>query len=215
LGQEDKALALLEHFKELSIKQYVNPRIFLNAYIGMGDLDKAFESLEQMLKERSPYIMDKVLPALKQEIEGILRDSSENLSSLSRPNFNKLLDEKFTEKGWESQPSVFDERGDPSAKMDFMKERLGIEVGLGHASFIGIDLLKFQIASYSGLDKIDVGVYIVTTKNFQKTMKREFDQNWEGSLSVIICQYLAQGRYAIDLPLESYPKTGLVKKVVF
>jgi len=38
--------------------------------------------------------------ALKQEIEGILRDSSENLASLSRPNFNKLLDEKFTAKGW-------------------------------------------------------------------------------------------------------------------
>ena len=67
--------------------------------------------------------------------------------------------------------------------MDFMKERIGIEVGFGHASFIGIDLLKFQIASYSGLDKIDIGIYIVTTKNFQKTMKNEFQQNWEGSLS--------------------------------
>jgi hypothetical protein len=55
--------------------------------------------------------------------------------------------------------------------MDFLKERIGIEVGFGHASFIGIDLLKFQVASYSALDKIDVGVYVVTTAKFQKFMK--------------------------------------------
>jgi hypothetical protein len=47
----------------------------------------------------------------------------------------------------------------------------------------GIDLLKFQVASYSSLDKIDVGVYIVSTQNFQKRMKKEFKQNWEGSLT--------------------------------
>ena len=106
--------------------------------------------------------------SLKQEIEAVLTNSGIDIPSLSRPQFNKVLDDLFVEKGWESQPSVFDERGDPSAKMDFLKERVGIEVGFGHASFIGIDLLKFQIASYSGLDKIDVGVYIVTTRNFQK-----------------------------------------------
>jgi hypothetical protein len=81
-------------------------------------------------------------------------------------------------KGWISQPSVFDEAGDPSAKMDFLKERVGVEVGFGHASFIGIDLLKFQVASYSNLDKIDVGIYIITTKNFQKHMKEVYNQNY-------------------------------------
>jgi hypothetical protein len=54
----------------------------------------------------------------------------------------------------------------PTAKMDFLKERIGIEVAFGHSSFIGIDLLKFQVASYSGLSKIDIGLYIVTTNNF-------------------------------------------------
>ena len=44
------------------------------------------------------------------------------------------------------------------AKMDFLKDRIGIEVEFGHSSFIGIDLLKFQISSYSELDKIDVDV---------------------------------------------------------
>jgi hypothetical protein len=57
---------------------------------------------------------------------------------------------------------------DPAAKLDFLKERIGIEVAFGHASFIGIDILKFQISSYSSLDRIDLGVYIVTAKNFQR-----------------------------------------------
>ena len=39
--------------------------------------------------------------------------------------------------------------------MDFLKERIGVEVGFGHASFIGIDL--FEISSFvilcSGQDR--------------------------------------------------------------
>ena len=129
-------------------------------------------------------------------------DSTIDISSLSRPQFNSVLKELFTKKGWENQPSVFDEPGDPSAKMDFLKERIGVEVGFGHASFIGIDLLKFQVASYSGLDRIDVGVYIVTTKNFQKQMKRNHNQNWEGSLSFEkITRYLPHFKSAIQVPI--------------
>lgn len=139
---------------------------------------------------------------LKQEIEEILTDQNTDLSSLSRPNFNSLLKERFIEKGWESQPSVFNEPKDPSAKMDFLKKRIGVEVGFGHASFVGIDLLKFQVASYSGLDKIDVGVYIVTTKQFQKKMKKEYGKNWEGSLSYEkVVRYLPHFRSAIQLPI--------------
>ena len=37
--------------------------------------------------------------ALKQEIEDILTDSSIGVPSLSRPNFNRLLEEKFVSKG--------------------------------------------------------------------------------------------------------------------
>jgi len=140
--------------------------------------------------------------ALKQEIEKIFTNPSVDISSLSRPQFNKILEERFVDKGWKSQPPVFDEPKDPTAKMDFLKERVGIEVGFGHASFIGIDLLKFQVASYSGLDKIDVGVYIVTTKNFQKRMKKEYGKNWEGSLSFEkVVKYLPHFKSAIQLPI--------------
>ncbi|MCJ7631293.1 restriction endonuclease [Candidatus Bathyarchaeota archaeon] len=111
--------------------------------------------------------------SLKQEMESILTNSSIDISSLSRPYFNELLRKLFVAKGWEDQPPVFNEPNDPSAKMDFLKERIGVEVGFGHASFIGIDLLKFQVASYSGLDKIDVGVYVVTTHTFQTKMKSQ------------------------------------------
>jgi Restriction endonuclease BglII len=79
--------------------------------------------------------------AIKQEIESVITDPKTDISSLSRPGFNKKLDELFVAKGWESQPPVFHEKGDPSARMDFLKERVGIEVEFGHASFIGIDLL--------------------------------------------------------------------------
>ena len=88
--------------------------------------------------------------ALKQEIESILTDPSINIRSLSRPRFNEILKEKFASEGWESQPSVFNEPNDPSAKMDFLKERIGIEVGFGHACMLvvrsTVTLKSLQVA---------------------------------------------------------------------
>ena len=138
--------------------------------------------------------------ATKQEIESILTEEVE-LSTLTRPNFNKLLDGKFKKAGWQCQPPVFDEANDPSAKMDFLKERIGIEVAFGHSSFIGIDLLKFQVSSYSSLDKIDVGIYVVTTKHFQHEMMKQ-NVNWDGSLSYEkVVKYLPYFKSAIQLPI--------------
>ena len=115
---------------------------------------------------------------------------------------DQAISKKFISKGWQSQPPVFDEANDPAAKMDFLKERIGIEVGFGHSSFIGIDLLKFQVASYSSLDKIDVGVYVVTTHNFQIKIMKEYKQNWEGSLSFEkVVRYLPHFKSAIQLPI--------------
>jgi hypothetical protein len=86
--------------------------------------------------------------------------------------------------------------------MDFSKERVGIEVGFGHASFIGIDLLKFQVSSYSALNRIDVGIYVVTTRHFQRALKTEFKQNWEGSLTFEkVVKYLPHFKSAIQVPI--------------
>jgi hypothetical protein len=60
--------------------------------------------------------------SIKQEIEDTLTDPKTDLKLLSRPNFNAILDSKFVLKGWQSQPPVFDEPSDPTAKMDFLKE---------------------------------------------------------------------------------------------
>jgi hypothetical protein len=140
--------------------------------------------------------------SLKQEIQNILTGLNPDLKTLSRPQFNQILRTCFTSKGWQDQPSVFNEPGDPTTKMDFLKERIVIEVGFGHASFLGIDLLKFQVGSYSGLDKFDVGVYIVTTHNFQKTMKNLHSQNWEGSLPFEkVTRYLPHLKSAIQVPV--------------
>jgi len=139
--------------------------------------------------------------ALKEQVENILTSLKGGFENLSRPRFNALLEERFSAQGWESQPLVFESKGDPAAKMDFLKERIGIEVEFGHSSFIGIDLLKFQIASYSGLDKIDVGVYIVTTRQFQKKM-RDYDNNWNGSLNFEkVVKYLPHFKSAIQVPI--------------
>jgi hypothetical protein len=140
--------------------------------------------------------------ALKQEIEEILTNPTTNITDLSRPKFNEILRKLFIDKGWESEAPLFDEPGDLHARLDYLKERVGIEVGFGHASFLGIDLLKFQVASYSGLDKIDVEVYIVTTKEFQKRMKKEFNKNWEGSLTFEkVVRYLPHFKSAIQVPI--------------
>jgi len=140
--------------------------------------------------------------SLKDEIERLLLDMTTDVRTLSRPRFNKVLEERFVACGWTSQPTVFDDPNDPGAKMDFLKERIGIEVGFGHASFIGIDLLKFQVSSYSALDKIDVGVYVVTTTRFQKFMKSNYNQNWEGSLTFEkVKRYLPHFKSAIQVPI--------------
>src|SRR5262245_4318452 len=153
----------------------------------------SFRFAEQVLNSRL---------ATKQEIEAVLLDASIQIPSLSRPAFNSVLDSLFVARGWERQPQVFDDPGDPSAKMDFMKDRVGIEVGFGHASFLGIDPLKFQVASYSALNKIDVGVYVTTTRGFQRCLHSEHKQNWEGSLTYEkVCKYLPYFKSAIQVPI--------------
>lgn len=140
--------------------------------------------------------------ALKREIESVLLDSTLDVQELSRPRFNQQLDLRFRRLGWEGQPQVFEASADPSAKMDFLKERIGIEVEFGHSSFLGIDVLKFQVASYSALNRIDLGVYVVTTNSFQKVMLNEYQQKWNGSLSYEkVCRYLPHFKSAIQVPI--------------
>ena len=67
--------------------------------------------------------------AIKEEILSVITDPAIDVTILSRPYFIKVLKDSFTKKGWQDRPSVFDDEDDPAAKMDFLKERVGIEVG--------------------------------------------------------------------------------------
>lgn len=157
------------------------------------------------LQRYSYRFADEVLNSMlatKKQVEQIVAEPETDLSILSRPGFNALLKGRFLAAGWQDQPLVFGDPEDPGAKMDFLKDRIGIEVGFGHASFLGIDLLKFQVGSYSGLDRIDVGIYIVTTARFQKAMKSLYNQNWEGSLTFEkVKRYLPHFKSAIQVPI--------------
>jgi len=140
--------------------------------------------------------------ALKNEMENVILKSCSDLSVLTRPNFNKILEENFVSCGWQSQAAVFPDEVHAYARLDFLKDRVGVEVQFGHASFIGIDLLKFQISSYSNLDNIDFGVYICTTKNLQNHLTSKYNLKWDGSLTFEkVINYLPHIKSAIQVPI--------------
>jgi len=114
---------------------------------------------------------------------------------LVRPQLNKKFEQEFAKRGWETQFRLFDDSASPMAKIDFMKSRVGVEVAFSHASFLGIDLLKFQVLSYAALDKIDVGVYIVPTSELPR-------RGFEGSVTFDkVKKYLPHLRSAIQVPV--------------
>lgn len=113
--------------------------------------------------------------ATKKEIENII--SSIRPGGYSRPKLNKVFENGFVSRNWQKQPQVFEEITDIVARIDYLKDRVGVEVAFSHSSFIGIDLLKFQTLSYSNLDKIDVGVYITVANEYRKRLQREYKEN--------------------------------------
>lgn len=139
--------------------------------------------------------------AQKLEIEQILYEACSDFSKLNRTEFNSILNCLFLAKGWEGQPRVSPDMKAYS-KFDFQKDRIAIEVQFGHSSFLGTDLLKFQMASYSNLNLIDFGVYITTTKAMQKFLSVQYGHNWSGSLNFEkVEKYLSYFKSAIQVPI--------------
>lgn len=139
--------------------------------------------------------------AQKSEIEQILYTACADLSQLNRRAFNAILNNLFLEKGWEGQSRVSPDMNAYS-KFDFQKDRIAVEVQFGHASFLGTDLLKFQMASYSNLNLIDFGVYITTTKAMQKLLTTQYGHYWDGSLNFEkVEKYLPYFKSAIQVPI--------------
>ncbi|MFH1821111.1 MAG: BglII/BstYI family type II restriction endonuclease [Methanobacteriota archaeon] len=118
-----------------------------------------------------------------------------------RTALNKFFEEEFLKRGWKGGHggvAVFDEKLAPKTKVDFLKDRIAIEVAFVHSDFLGNDLLKFQMMSYSHLNKIDVGVYIVATKELIQNPR----VNFEGSIDFEkVRKYLPEYRSSIQVPI--------------
>jgi len=140
--------------------------------------------------------------ALKEEIEGIVADPAIDVSALSRPAFREMLTAAFAAHGWTLQTRSSDDIDDPSALVGFIKDRAGVEIEFGHPYFIGMDLLKLQLASSPAQDRIDVGVYVVTTVAFQRHLEEVHGHKWRGSISFErVVRYLPHFRSAISVPI--------------
>jgi len=138
----------------------------------------------------------------KKEIETIIESINLKPEEISRPKLNNVFREEFLRRKWKEQPQVFDEVKERFVRIDFLKDRVGVEVAFSHESFIGIDLLKFQTLSYSYLNKIDLGTYIAVTKDFRKKLINKYKQKWIGSSTFEkVCKYLPHFRSAIQVPI--------------
>jgi hypothetical protein len=116
---------------------------------------------------------------VKKELIQIVTSVATPYSELTRPRLNKELANRFRERGWESPPRI----GGMDSRIDFLKDRIGVKIAFTHPTFLGMDLLKFQIASDSSLDLIDVGVYVVTTTDFRTALTKEYHLKWSDSLT--------------------------------
>ena len=151
----------------------------------------------------------------KKEIEEIIRSvkledainaapktlGAEKVSKGLRPQLNILFDNEFRKRNWERQSKVFGDKEELESKIDFLKDRVGIEVAFTHRSYLGIDLLKFQTMSYSYLDSIDVGVYLVMTN----VLMEKYPKALNGSLTFDrVKTYLPHFKSAIQVPIYVY-----------
>lgn len=121
-------------------------------------------------------------PLIQDEVDKALLDLSLDFPSLSRAYFNDLLKQNFFHAGWEHHPSRLHEPVDPFSKIELIKQNVGLELGFRHTSLIGHNLIKFQLSSAHNSDRIDVGIYVTTTRNFQKFLKKEYNHNWAGAM---------------------------------
>ena len=102
---------------------------------------------------------------LKKEVEEIISRAMTKMELGSAGKLNKELDGLFKEKGWASQSKVVKELG---LSIDFQKERVGVEVQFGNVARLYADLFKLQVMSFSGRDKIDVGIIILPKLEYAK-----------------------------------------------
>ncbi|GAB6181440.1 hypothetical protein JCM14036_27590 [Desulfotomaculum defluvii] len=137
-----------------------------------------------------------------EELDNLLLEPTIDIASLSRSHYNHLLRQIFKNNGWQNNASLFHEPINPFDKIELRKNHIGLEIGFRHASLTGHNLLKFQLSPLHNSDKIDLGIFVVTTQNFQKQMKRAFGQNWTGAMTFEKTdRYLRNFKTTIQIPI--------------
>ena len=141
--------------------------------------------------------------SLKEEIEQVLLGAISDITKLSRPAFNELLEDRFVAKGWQASRPCSTIRAIRAQRWITSKRELVSRSDLVTPLLLASTCLNFKSHLNSALDKIDVGGYVVTTSRFQKFMKSECGQNWEGSLtSEKVKRYLPHFKSAIQVPIS-------------
>lgn len=146
-------------------------------------------------------------------------------NSLFSPiELNKVLDEKFSQKGWsesrysyyitlnrelmeksllmpaKEQKEFLQSHGENNPifsynQTDFVKDKIAVEVQFGKYSFVAYDLFVKHMLFYSG-GKINLGIEILSTKNMQSQMSSGVAY-FEGE----IYNVMRQGRNSPPVPL--------------
>jgi len=106
--------------------------------------------------------------------------------------FNEYFKREFGKRGWEISPRITD-NGVTKIEADFRKKRIQIEVQFGNMARWYTDVFKFQVSYSLGL--IDVGVLVVPTQKFAKTI----DENV--AYFERVTRELAYAKMSISLPI--------------
>lgn len=104
--------------------------------------------------------------------------------------------------GWEFQYFAFMGFGEHTCRKKYMKGRVWMIMEFDSPAYFGMDLLKFQHASYATKDMIDAGIYVVPTMRLRDEMAGSGGPDWDGTLTFEkVRKYLPSFRESIQLPI--------------
>ena len=112
-----------------------------------------------------------------EQLEQVIFRTTSTLSDLTRPNLNDRMESYLVNDNWSG--FLKDKK---EIEIEYYKDKVGMKIRTGHPSFMGSDLLEFELANVKE-NLIDVGIYIVVTSHFRKKMIETYKVKWEGSLT--------------------------------
>jgi len=138
---------------------------------------------------------------IKQEIEDIILAQSPVITKWSRDEYLRIIQSDFAAKGWMIPPSMVDPKTGKSAPlMDFVKNSVGIKLGL-HSASPQVELLRFQKGQEFLETKIDLGVYICTTNKTQQELGKASGKPWSGPNFHTVVRSLKQLNRMLTIPV--------------